>query len=374
MSSVAVARRLESTSLQELLSCAPDQLAGVDVARANLLCAEGLPGAEDLDVERYLGILALWVKRIQAQTNRHLPVFRRNPEKYKNSEAYWRILALTTILWSEFNIRYNTERIEKEDWSDSRDILIHGLLGPKRTGTCTTLPVLAVAIGRRLGYPLFLVHTVGHKFFCWEDAVRKERRNFEFSGDGLECHSDQFYREWPAKWPAALVADETQRGSPRRYLRNLAPPEELADALAMRAVCLETVGRWEKSLKAYQAAVRFAPDNPSHAVFRDDLAKKTLAADELLAGVRATTPNFDPNLPALITAKVAVDHKGPFLSISYKQLPHPIAPSDPSFDPTFQPPPGISPALFRIRRVVHDIHSKSRPMAGFRPATPPSNL
>ena len=85
-------------------------------------------------------------------------------------------------------------------------------------------------------------------------------------------------------------------------------------------------------------------------------------------------PNFDPNLPALITAKVAVDHKGPFLSISYKQLPHPIAPSDPSFDPTFQPPPGISPALFRIRRVVHDIHSKSRPMAGFRPATPPSNL
>jgi hypothetical protein len=301
-------------------------------------------------------------------------VFRRSPEKYKNSEAYWRILALTTTLWSEFNVRYNMERIDKDDWSDSRDILIHGLLGPKRTGTCATLPVLVVAIGRRLGYPLHLVRTIAHSFFRWESADGRDHINFEYNGDGLDCHSDRFYREWPAKWPAKFLEEEAKRGEKRLYLRSLTPREELAGALSMRAACLEAVGRWAEALDAYDATIRFDPDHPGHAMHRNELTKKMLAADELMAGVRATTPNFNPDLPAIITAKVAVDHKGPLLSISYKQLPRRILPSDPSFDPTFKPPPGVSPALFRIRKVVNDVHSRCHPTAGFRPTNPPKDL
>ena len=142
----------------------------------------------------------------------------------------------------------------------------------------------------------------------------------------------------------------------------------------MRAACLEAVGRWAEALQAYDATIRFDADHPGHAMHRNELIKKMLAADELMAGVRATTPSFNPELPAVITARVTVDHKGPVLSISYKQLPHRIFPSDPAFDPTFKPPPGISPALFRIRKVVNDIHSKFEPMAGFKPTNPPQHL
>ena len=361
-------------SMQELYAMSDAETASCDIAELNLLAARGLPGAEGLDVQRCLSILDRWARRIQLQTSRHIDVFRRNPGKFRSSEAYWRILALTTTLWSECNIRYNMERIEKEDWSDSRDILIHGLLGPKRTGTCASLPVLVVALGRRLGYPLYLARTVGHRFFRWESADTNECINFEFSGDGLDCHTDQYYREWPAKWPPDLLADEAARGEKRLYLRSLTPTEEFAGALSMRAVCLEAAGRWEEALEAHEATIRFDPGYPAYVMYRDDLKKKMLAAEELTAEIAATTPNFNPNLPALITAKVQTDREGPLLSIFYKQLPRPIAPSDPSFDPTFKPPPGVSPALFRIRKVVNDVHSRCHPMAGFRPANPPTDL
>jgi hypothetical protein len=371
--SIPTATAIEPKTLAELLALSSDQISAVDIARANLLCAEGLPGAEDLDVTRYLKVLDLWTKRIKLQSDRHINAFRRNPEKYRNSEAYWRILAITTTLWYEYNLRYNKDRIEKEDWSHSEDNLIHGLLGPKRTGTCSTLPILVVAIGRRLGYPLYVVHTTGHVFFRWDSDDPKECRNFEFSGDGLSSSQNQFYREWPMKWPEDLIKEEATRGHNRRYLRNLTPTEEVASALANRAATLEAVNRWEESLEAYYAAIHFDPKNPSYVVQRLELMKKISAADELMAGVIATTPNFNPDLPALITAKVEQDEKGTPLTITYKQLSHQILPSDPSFDPTFKPPQGITPALFRIRRVVSDIHSKHCPMWNFKPGKPPEN-
>ncbi|MBN2580839.1 MAG: hypothetical protein JXB10_17770, partial [Pirellulales bacterium] len=147
MAKVPVGSSLEPKSLRELLAISPDQLGRVDIARANLLCAEGLPGAEDVNVNRYLSILYLWAKRIEVLTGKHLDGFHRNPDQYENSEAYWRTLALTTVLRKEFNVRYKMERIDQEDWSDSRDILIHGLLGPNRTGTCTSLPGLSRTLG-----------------------------------------------------------------------------------------------------------------------------------------------------------------------------------------------------------------------------------
>ncbi len=45
------------------------------------------------------------------------------------------------------------------------------------------MPVLYVAIGRRLGYPLELVTTKGHVFACWEDS--NDRFNIEGTNEGL---------------------------------------------------------------------------------------------------------------------------------------------------------------------------------------------
>jgi hypothetical protein len=39
-----------------------------------------------------------WAARVRDETARHLPKFRQNPSEYQNSEAYFRMLALVTVL------------------------------------------------------------------------------------------------------------------------------------------------------------------------------------------------------------------------------------------------------------------------------------
>lgn len=225
-----------------------------------------------------------------------------------------------------------------------------------------------MAIGRRLGYPLYLVHTLGHVFTRWEDG--KDRFNIEFNGDGMSRHPDQYYREWPATWTPELVALEEKRGANRAFLRNLTAAEEFAHALCMRGHCLEAAGWWEESLTMYAAAARFGPTHPGYPAYGKELKAKVHSADELMAQVIAKTPNFDPTLPAMIQVQTVPVPRGFTISLSYQQLPRPIEP----FDPSFRPPPGISPSLLSIRQIVNQVHAKHHPLAGFKPVAPPNKL
>jgi hypothetical protein len=52
-------------------------------------------------------------------------------------------------------VGYKHSAIGSYNFADSRDDLLHGLL-TRKLGTCASLPVLFVAIGRRLGWPMHL--------------------------------------------------------------------------------------------------------------------------------------------------------------------------------------------------------------------------
>jgi hypothetical protein len=114
------------------------------------------------------------------------------------------------------------------------------------------MPVLYVAVGRRLGYPLKLVGAKGHLFFRWEDG--KERRNFECT-NGVSCPDDDHYK----KWPFPIGDEEVQRGW---YLRSLTPREELAGFLQTRASVLRYHGRATEALLAQTQAVLLQPGHP----------------------------------------------------------------------------------------------------------------
>jgi hypothetical protein len=128
------------------------------LAEVNLSLAADLPVADSLPVTKYLHTLDVWGERVRAETERHLYRFRKSPADYHHSEAYFRMLMMAVVLYEDFGVRYNPARVSRpgspEDMSffaDSRDLFLHGLLGPRRTGTCSSMPVLYAAIGRRLG-------------------------------------------------------------------------------------------------------------------------------------------------------------------------------------------------------------------------------
>jgi hypothetical protein len=135
--------------------------------------------------------------------------------------------AMVTVLQRDLGVRYNAEFMEGPfDASDSRTHFIHGPL-TGFGGTCVNLPILYAAIGRRLGYPLKFAFAKEHCFVRWVGADG-ERFNIEATSLGYCSHNDEHYHHSPRP----LSAKDLASG---RFLRDLAPRQELASYLCSRA-------------------------------------------------------------------------------------------------------------------------------------------
>lgn len=246
-------------SLTELAAMPPEQLAQVDIALMNLQCTEGLPGSEALDIPASLKFLDQAAKHVERETQHHLYRFREKPKEFQNSEAYFRLMMLAVVLQEDLGVHYNPKRIEplddfqpdEEFCADAKDVFLNGLTGAPMMGTCASLPVLYVAIGRRLGYPLHLVATKYHLFARWEDKTT--RLNIETTARGFASYEDDYYRTWPFK-----ITDEDVKAE--GYLKTMSPTEELACFLMMRGPCLMVARRYEDALVVYREACRLAPN------------------------------------------------------------------------------------------------------------------
>lgn len=180
--------------------------------------------------------------------------FQHAPTEFNNSWPFFQVLVMVTVLQRNLGVRYRPDLMEDPvDWSDSRSRFIHGLLSP-HGGTCASMPVLYVAIGRRLGWPLYLVGAKQHLFVRWEDA--QDRFNIEATSRGLNTHSDQYYREWPLP----LSQNEIDGGW---YMRNLTPQEEFATFVIDRALCLRDNMQFREACTLGYVAREFAPSDPN---------------------------------------------------------------------------------------------------------------
>ena len=96
-------------SLNRLLGMTREELCGLDIARMNLMCAEGLPGAEGLDVAQCLSRLDDWAQRVRRETQRHL--YRvadpRYADQYRKSESYFRASMMLQVLQEDCGVHYN---------------------------------------------------------------------------------------------------------------------------------------------------------------------------------------------------------------------------------------------------------------------------
>jgi len=226
-----------------LLSVGADGLVGMDIAEMNLLCAAGLPGAEEIEIDKLLAKLDGWAERVTAETDRNMHRFRENPGEYKNSEAYFRAMMLVTVLQQDLGVRYNPARSRDIDFRRPEDLFIHGMIASDNGGTCVSMPVLYAAVGRRAGYPLKLVRAKAHVFVRW-DSPDGERFNIEATNEGMNSFDDEYYKTWPQKMTPKEIAGGV-------YLKRLGASGELALFLATRGHCLLDNGRISEAQIAY---------------------------------------------------------------------------------------------------------------------------
>ena len=231
----------------------------------NLLCAEGLRGAENLNVKECLERLDGIAAKVKHETDRHLYKFRDHPDEFNHSEGYYRMMMMATVLQQDLGIRYNPARASSP-WNkeippnevffaNSQDVFIHGLARERGEGTCSSMPVFYVAIGRRLGYPLKLVRAQGHLFARWDEGTKGF--NIEGTSLGFVSDPDGFYRTWPR----AFTAEEAESES---YLKPLTPAQELATFLSIRGQCCRAATNWLWSLGAFQHAFKLEPQSVGH--------------------------------------------------------------------------------------------------------------
>jgi hypothetical protein len=226
------------------------------------MCAQGLPGAEDLDIPKCLKTLEEWAKYIDKETKRYLNRYYSNPEQYYNSLPYFKVLIMMTVLREDMGIRYNPdlikpgrslEEMKKNFTTDSRNVFIHGLLTGDRQGTCASMPALVVALGELLNYPLKIVSCKGHLFVRWDDS--KEVFNFDVTGGGVQLKSDKFY----INWPYPLSKKELAQGF---YMKSLTGKEAYCAFLINRAATLRANRRIREADMAARTALNLVPYVP----------------------------------------------------------------------------------------------------------------
>ena len=238
----------------------------------NLLCADGLPGSHDAHIDACLNNLDMWADRVKSETDRNIHKYTDHPADFDNSEGYFRMLMMAVVLYEDFGIRYNPERItlpgqiDPDDrfFANSQDIFLNGLILGHRMGTCSSMPVLYIAIGRRLGYPLKLVTTKAHLFVRWEG--KNDYFDVEATGKGMNRYDDEHFKQWPFPVSDAEIHAEG-------YLKSLTSSEELAVFLSLRGNCLKAAGRLNEAADCYAKASHLAPTWNAYRALLADLEK-----------------------------------------------------------------------------------------------------
>lgn len=245
----------------QLIALSDEELSRVDIARINLLSAEGLPGAENIDVELALWKLDGWISICRQAAKKYFSHFQRNPGRYDYSLAKFKAINLALTIKEDLKCGYNMDLFHSGAMADisstrfyqnSKDLFLHGFTSANKSGSCASLPVLMVAIGRGLDYPLYLVACKGHLFCRWDDG--KERFNIELAIQGVDIKPDDHYYRWP--YPTSLEEAEIEG-----YLVNLNASQELAIFAQLRAACFQENRNYTKAAESYQLALETFPNS-----------------------------------------------------------------------------------------------------------------
>lgn len=252
---------------QDILTANPDHFVAkfTDIAANNLVCAQGLPRTDELDVPKMLALLDKMAAMTRVWTDKSWRMFDLKPAEFNNSRNVYRVLTMTHVLHKHFGIHYNPERLKPGvraggheacagiDEGDTGDAFIHGMLGPRKTGICGTLPILTVAVGRRLGYPLYLVRLPDHLLCRWHDE--HERFNIENTGQGSCIHPDEYYHSWPTKRDEQEWRQVHDNG--HKWLDSMPAQFEMARFISSRVITLRHYGRCRETLEWIDALERF---------------------------------------------------------------------------------------------------------------------
>ena len=183
--------------VEQFLSMSSEELRRTDPLVMNLVVAKGIPSLANLDIGQYAALADEWATDIRQRLPGMEPHFHRSPQDWKNDIRFFRLGIVCWYVDEVLKVTYPDELANAEDriYVDPLNVFVNGLMD-RRRGSCANMPVLHVAIGWRLGWPVSLACAGNHLFCRYDDG--KVTHNIEataFGRGGFRSHPDDYYRE-----------------------------------------------------------------------------------------------------------------------------------------------------------------------------------
>jgi len=185
-------------TVAQLMALSDAELEKVDLVEMSVAAAKEIPGYEKLDYQHYKQVVDGWSDDVRRWMPAAEVNFQKSPKEWRNDINFFRLGLLATYLTRERGIRYaekysqDQKEGKNSKYEDPGALLVHGLIDTLR-GTCATMPVLHVAIGRRLGWPVSLA-SVGPHYVCrYDDGKVHYNIEATYAGPGFVSDSDEDY-------------------------------------------------------------------------------------------------------------------------------------------------------------------------------------
>ena len=159
-----------------------------------------------------------------------------------------------------FGVRYTGDKL---DPSKPEQSFVYGLID-SRTGTCASMPVLYMAIGHRLGWPIHGVVSKDHMWARWDDGVPADKGGKRFNLEATTATSDGQMGEFASTTDEEYAKD---LGTPQIAIRSgsdmtsLTPRETLGVYLQSRAAYWQHHDDWQRCEADLLIAVACFPKN-----------------------------------------------------------------------------------------------------------------
>jgi hypothetical protein len=206
-----------------------EELAAVDPVVLNLAVARGIPALADLEIGRYVALADDWAADIRRRLPRMEPHFYRSPADWKSDIRFFRLGIVCWYVDEVLKVTYPDDLADAGSrlYTDPLNVFVNGLM-VRRRGSCANMPVLHLALGWRLGWPLSLACASNHLFCRYDDGeVTHNIEATAFGRGGFRSHPDAYYRR-QYRIPEVAVACGSE-------LRALTPREMLGVFLGVRA-------------------------------------------------------------------------------------------------------------------------------------------
>jgi tetratricopeptide (TPR) repeat protein len=230
-------------SIEQVLRLEPEQ---IDIGTAALIVSEQwsdmVPGRKYQDT---LDEMAIEVRS------------RLKDKKLKTN--YQAIPVINEYLFDELSFT----SVEKAD--DPNDLFLHHVIDNKK-GYCLSLSILYLAIGERLGLPLYGVVVPGHFFVRYDDGT--VRFNIETTSKGGSASDEHYINKFK-------VPKDTENSV---YLKNLTPQQSLGCFFNNLGNSYQTIGNNKQAQAALERAVEI---NPSLSESRINLGNIYLQAGRI---------------------------------------------------------------------------------------------